>query len=127
MICLFGVSCPFLPPSLSQMFKRSWFMAWLYDRIGKILTLQSPNNDLEFFMNWNFEAWNDADIKVGLGEGLFTHHEIGEHAEQDFSVVRAVRTGVGSSSDYGAVRTGVGSSGKSCRRTVYWQLWGVGV
>ena len=73
------------------MFKRAWFMAHLYARIEEILGKESPNNDLEYFMNWDYPAWNDADITVALGEGLFTHHEIGEHAEGDFSVIRAVR------------------------------------
>jgi hypothetical protein len=79
-----------------QMFRRDWFIEKYQNKINEILQLTPPHNDLEYFMNWNFAAWNDAEIKVGLGEGLFTHKEIGEHGSMNFDSVREVRTVVDS-------------------------------
>lgn len=72
-----------------QMFFRDWFIKRYRDEINRIMNLKPPDNDLEFYMNWNYEAWNNADITVAFGEGLFSHVEIGEHGAINFDAMRA--------------------------------------
>jgi hypothetical protein len=58
--------------------------------IDEMIKQPYPQSDLEYVMNWRFEVWNDADITVAMGEGLFTHREIGEHGAIDFTSMRIV-------------------------------------
>ena len=73
------------------MFGREWFLGRYRDMIDKMITEPYPQSDLEYVMNWRGEVWNNAKITVAMGEGLFTHREIGEHGAIDFSSMRAVR------------------------------------
>jgi hypothetical protein len=58
--------------------------------IDEMIKQPYPQSDLEYVMNWRYEVWNDADITVAMGEGLFTHREIGEHGAIDFTSMRVV-------------------------------------
>lgn len=74
-----------------QMFGKEWFLKRYHDLINEMIKQPYPQSDLEYVMNWRYEVWNDADITVAFGEGLFTHHEIGEHGALNFDGMRAVR------------------------------------
>jgi len=58
------------------LFDRDWWLSEMRPTIAAI----GPHVDLEYFLNWNKFGWAPRLYIVALGEGLFSHHEINEHA-----------------------------------------------
>jgi hypothetical protein len=59
-----------------------WSVAWwnkeyVHGSLAKKKLDPNPFNDLEFWMNWDFDAWNNRKFTVAQGEGLFKHVDRG--------------------------------------------------
>lgn len=63
-------------------FKKTWFLSEIGDRFvieyKKELEKEGPKSpflDFEYYTNWRGYAWNDRNITVATGAGLFSHTE----------------------------------------------------
>jgi len=73
-----------------QVFYKSWYVQ-NFEKRFRGETRGNPWNDFEFFMNWNFDVWNDRNFTIAFGEGLFRHGEREDHVTGEMKYYAAVR------------------------------------
>jgi hypothetical protein len=69
-----------------EVFRQDWFIREFADPFTTDPQAQDPNNgmhDFEFWMNWKMDRWNQNQITVGSGEGLFIHGEKEDHVSHE--------------------------------------------